>query len=97
MDKVDRSLLDELRDQFASLDTDGTGVLSRGDLIAMARKKLRCPTRKLELSRYKHELLDQAACANGTAAAAAAGLRLNSHSRRTQSRWTNPLVLFTRR
>jgi Ion channel len=94
MDKVDRSLLDELRAQFASLDADGTGVLSRGDLIAMARKKLHCPTRKLELSRYKHELLDQASCAHGPAAA---GGHSNSSSRRTQSRWTNPLTLFTRR
>jgi hypothetical protein len=59
MDKVDRPLVDELRAQFASLDTDGTGVLSRGDLIAIGRRKLQCPARKLALSRYKKQLLEQ--------------------------------------
>ena len=60
MDKVDRSLIEELRRQFANLDVDGTGILSRGDLIALARRKLQDPVRKLELARYKEQLLQQA-------------------------------------
>lgn len=57
MKKVDPELLDELRGYFDRLDVSHTGELSQEDLIEMARRKLRCPRRKLELSTYKHHLL----------------------------------------
>ena len=60
MNKVDQELIDELKTQFQRLDNDGSGALSRDDLISAARKKLQSPTRKLELAAYKESLLRQA-------------------------------------
>lgn len=60
MDKIDRDLVLELREHFEGLDADGTGVLSKGDLIANARRKLQDPARKLELAKYKETLLNRA-------------------------------------
>jgi len=59
MNKVDKELIDELRLHFSSLDSDGTGVLSKGDLIANARRKLHDPAHKLELAQYKAQLLEK--------------------------------------
>ncbi len=59
MRKVDRDLMDELDAHFRRLDVDGSGVLSRDDLIVHARRKLKDPARKLELARYKTKLLSQ--------------------------------------
>jgi hypothetical protein len=93
MDKVDRSLLDELRAQFAALDADGTGVLSRDDLIAMARRKLRCPARKLELSRYKRQLLEQQ---QQRAARLGVSGGNRNQSQKARPRWMKPMVAFVR-
>lgn len=59
MNKVDKDLIEELRLHFSSLDSDGTGVLSKGDLIANARRKLHDPVHKLELAQYKAQLLEK--------------------------------------
>jgi potassium channel subfamily K len=66
MNKVDKDFIDEMRGHFERLDTDNTGVLSRDDLIASAKRKLQNPYRKLELSHYKQQLLQQAADARRT-------------------------------
>jgi len=60
MGKIDRDLVEQLRTSFAKLDVEANGVLSKGDLIALARRKLKDPKRKLELARYKSRLLEQA-------------------------------------
>jgi potassium channel subfamily K len=57
--KADPEFLDELRDYFDRLDVANTGELSQDTLIEMARRKLRCPRRKLDLSSYKRRLLKQ--------------------------------------
>jgi Ca2+-binding EF-hand superfamily protein len=61
MNKVDKKFIDEMRGHFERLDTDNTGMLSRKDLIASAKRKLKNPHRKLELAHYKQQLLQQAA------------------------------------
>ena len=66
MNKVDKHFIDEMRGHFERLDADNTGFLSRGDLIASAKRKLQNPHRKLELSHYKQQLLQQAADARRT-------------------------------
>lgn len=60
MNKVDRALIDDLRQNFAFLDVDGTGVLSKEDLIEAARRKLKHTSRKLELAQYKKDLVRKA-------------------------------------
>jgi hypothetical protein len=60
MSKVDKSLLEELRAHFDRLDADRSGLLSKDDLIAIARRRLKKPSRKLELARYKKKLHLQA-------------------------------------
>ncbi|CAB9511047.1 Two pore potassium channel [Seminavis robusta] len=57
MKKVDEDLLWELRYQFDSLDVDDTGVLSKQNLICLARRKLQQSTHKLHLQQYKQYLL----------------------------------------
>lgn len=57
MNKIDEDLLWELRYQFDSLDVDDTGVLSKHNLIGMARRKLKQTDQKLLLQRYKQDLL----------------------------------------
>ncbi|CAB9511045.1 Two pore potassium channel [Seminavis robusta] len=57
MKKVDEDLLWELRYQFDSLDVDDTGVLSKQNLICMARQKLRQSSHKMHLRQYKQQLL----------------------------------------
>jgi Ca2+-binding EF-hand superfamily protein len=66
MNKVDKEFIDDMRGHFERLDADNTGFLSRDDLIASAKRKLQNPHRKLELSHYKQQLLQQAADARGT-------------------------------
>ena len=61
MDKVDHDFIEEMRQHFARLDVDGTGVLSKDDLIEHARRKLGRIQSKLELAAYKETLLRQAA------------------------------------
>ena len=58
MKKVDEDLMWELRYQFDSLDVDGTGVLSKENLIAMARRRLQQTSHKLHLLQYKQHLLE---------------------------------------
>jgi Ca2+-binding EF-hand superfamily protein len=60
MNKIDRNLIMELRRRFDILDADGTGDLSREDLIEAARRKMKSPSHKLGLSIYKKRLVDQA-------------------------------------
>jgi potassium channel subfamily K len=51
--KVDRELIDHIRDHFYKLDVNRNGTLDRADLEAMARKNLRSVRTKLRLSEYK--------------------------------------------
>ena len=60
MRKVDEDLLWQLRFQFDSLDVDDTGVLSKQNLICMARRKLHHCSHKLRLAHYKQYLLNKA-------------------------------------
>ena len=59
MNKIDQELVDELRMHFDRLDADGTGELTKDDLIQVARAKLKSPLHKLRLSTYKKRLLEQ--------------------------------------
>ena len=62
MKKVDEDLMWELRYQFDSLDVDDTGVLSKENLIAMARRRLQQTSHKLHLLQYKQHLLETGGC-----------------------------------
>lgn len=53
MKKVDKELLDRIREHFRNLDLTNSGTLARADLELMAKKKLRSARTKLRLSRYK--------------------------------------------
>ena len=57
MNKIDEDLLWELRYQFDSLDVDDTGVLTKENLICLARRRLRQPDHKCKLQQYKRDLL----------------------------------------
>lgn len=57
MNKIDEDLLWELRYQFDCLDVDDTGVLTKQNLICLARRRLRQPDQRLNLQRYKQDLL----------------------------------------
>ena len=59
MNKIDKDLLETLREYFDRLDVDGTGTLTKEDLLQVARNKFRSPRYKLKLSGYKHHLLQQ--------------------------------------
>ena len=59
MNKVDTETLASLREYFRKLDANGTGTLDKEDLISAAKLKLRSASHKLELSRYKQELLSK--------------------------------------
>jgi len=61
LNKVDKEFIEELRDHFKRLDVDGTGSLSKNDLIEQARRKLQRIHHKLDLCNYKQELLRKAA------------------------------------
>jgi potassium channel subfamily K len=61
LNKIDYELVKELEDCFNRLDVEGTGELSRDNLVHSARRKLKSPRRKLELAAYKRRLLNQAA------------------------------------
>jgi hypothetical protein len=61
MGKVEKEFIEEMRQYFAKLDTDGTGALSKGDLIENARSKLKLTSKKLQLSAYKQSLQQRAA------------------------------------
>jgi hypothetical protein len=61
MNKIDQELVDELRNHFDKLDADGTGELSREDMVEAARRRLKSPTHKLELAAYKRQLLEKGA------------------------------------
>ena len=80
MSKVDKSLLEELRNHFDRLDADKSGLLSKSDLIQVARRKLKSPARKLELSRYKTRLLKQGAAAASTAATSSSSATRSAHA-----------------
>jgi Ion channel/EF hand len=59
MNKIDQQLVEELRKHFDRLDIDGTGELTKNDLIQAARAKLKSPSNKLRLAMYKKRLLEQ--------------------------------------
>jgi hypothetical protein len=59
MNKVDQELMNDLTAQFNRLDVDGTGCLEKEDLIIVAKRKLRTSSRKLQLGKYKQELLEK--------------------------------------
>ena len=60
MEEVDESLLDKLHRQFEALDVSREGVLSVKDLKIMADVNLKKVQKKLELAKYKSELLSAA-------------------------------------
>jgi len=53
MKKVDKELLEQIRQHFRHLDLTNSGTLVRADLELMAKKKLRTARSKLRLSQYK--------------------------------------------
>lgn len=57
MNKVDVETLQYLHMHFQRLDRDGSGVLSKNDLLESARQKLQQTRHKLDLSNYKQSLL----------------------------------------
>lgn len=59
MNKIDQELVIELKRHFDKLDTDGTGELSREDMLEAARRRLKSPIHKLKLAAYKHQLLEK--------------------------------------
>jgi hypothetical protein len=59
MKKIDNDLVEELRHHFDKLDADGTGELSRADLVAGAKRKLKSPQHKLQLAAYKQSLMEK--------------------------------------
>jgi hypothetical protein len=67
MNKIDERLVQELRQHFDQLDYDGTGDLTREDLITAARGKLTSPKNKMRLAVYKQRLLEQAQSRRGGA------------------------------
>lgn len=58
MNKIDQELVTDLRRHFDKLDTDGTGELSRDDMLEAAKRRLKSPLHKLKLAAYKHQLLE---------------------------------------
>jgi len=60
MDKCDADTIASLKEYFARLDRDGSGTLSKDDLVELAKSKLKSPRSKLQLSVYKQKLLQQA-------------------------------------
>ena len=60
MGKVDNAFIEEMRLYFAKLDTDQRGALSKSDLIANARRKLKRTSKKLQLGVYKRNLFRRA-------------------------------------
>jgi hypothetical protein len=76
MRKIDQGLVEELRAYFDRLDVDGTGELTRDDLIEAARKKLKSPTHKLQLAMYKKHLLEKCADTTHAATRRASAVRL---------------------
>jgi Ca2+-binding EF-hand superfamily protein len=88
MNIVDKEFIDELRQHFGRLDVDGTGILSKEDLVHVARGKLQRIQRKLQLASYKQELL----------AKATSGRRLHQHtSLRGQNKSSSPPTLVGER
>jgi len=59
MKAVDKELLDALNQQFERLDETNTGDLTIDDLKASLEKSLRSIKTKLELSKYKREMLSK--------------------------------------
>lgn len=57
MKKVDKELIDRIRDHFHHLDLSNSGTLCRADLELMAKKNLRSARTKLRLRQYKVSLL----------------------------------------
>jgi hypothetical protein len=57
MNKMDAHLVETLREHFDKMDVDGTGILSRQDLVYTARQKLKTPGYKVRLAAYKQQLL----------------------------------------
>jgi hypothetical protein len=53
MKKVDRELIDRIREHFHQLDMTNSGTLVRADLVVMAKKRLRSARTKLRLAEYK--------------------------------------------
>jgi hypothetical protein len=82
MNKVDKEFIDEMRDYFRRLDTDGTGQLSKNDLITKARSQLQRTSKKLELSHYKDHLLQRAAASR------------QGNNQRRQSFWQERISFF---
>ena len=93
--KVDREMLDELRIHFDRIDVEEDGFLSREDLVATAKRRLKSPRRKLELARYKEHVIEQARIDR---ARRHEEIWHPRESMRVIGRsWTNATALFSRR
>jgi hypothetical protein len=57
MQKVDKDLLEELRQHFRRFDVDNNGSIEKSDLYAVFLRTLKRPKKMLELSQYKTSLL----------------------------------------
>jgi hypothetical protein len=56
MQKVDKELLDELRNHFRHFDVDNDGLISKSDLYQLFLSNLKRTNRKLQLVEYKQRL-----------------------------------------
>jgi len=53
MKKIDGEIFDDLRYRFRQLDQTGDGKITKGDLVLMAKRKMKKVRNKLMLREYK--------------------------------------------
>jgi len=53
MKKIDGELFDDLRHRFRQLDQTGDGIITKGDLVLLAKRKIKKVRNKLMLREYK--------------------------------------------
>jgi Ca2+-binding EF-hand superfamily protein len=53
MRKIDEELFDELRYRFRQLDETGDGKITKGDLVLMAKRRMKKVRNKMMLGEYK--------------------------------------------
>jgi hypothetical protein len=57
MKKIDGALFDELRNRFEELDMSGNGMITKEDVMCMAKKRTKRIKNKLKLREYKKSLM----------------------------------------
>ena len=57
MKKIDGALFDELRNRFEELDMSGNGMITKEDVMCMAKKRAKRIKNKLKLREYKKSLM----------------------------------------